>query len=104
MAKRRTVDTENPPLTDAELAQLRPASEVMPAAILDAHRRFRGAQKADTKRMISLRVDPKVLDAYKATGKGWQGRMHQTLAEHAPRRRRKTTATKTRTRARAANR
>jgi hypothetical protein len=29
--------------------------------------------------MVSLRIAPQVLAAYRATGKGWQGRMHQTL-------------------------
>lgn len=60
-----------------------------PAAI----RRRRGKQKAPTKQMVSIRLDPSVLDAYRATGKGWQSRMHQTLAEHAPRLQRRVTAT-----------
>ena len=37
--------------------------------------------------MVSLRVAPEVLHAYRATGKGWQVLMHDTLAAHAPRQR-----------------
>ena len=33
-----------------------------------------------TRTLISLRVDNDVLEAYKATGKGWQTRMHEVLA------------------------
>lgn len=86
MPKRRVSDPENPPLTSADFAQMRPALEVMPPAAAAAYRRSRGPQKTPTKRPISLRIDPDVLAAYRATGKGWQARMNATLAAHAPRR------------------
>jgi uncharacterized protein (DUF4415 family) len=87
MPKRRVSDPDNPPLTAADFARMRPAlDEVMPPAAAAAYRRSRGAQKTPTKRPISLRVDPDVLAAYRATGKGWQARMNATLAAHAPRR------------------
>lgn len=87
MSKRRVHDSENPPLTAEDFAQMRPALEVMPLAVAAAYRRSRGPQKTPTKRPISLRVDPDVLAAYRATGKGWQARMNDTLAAHAPRHR-----------------
>lgn len=86
MSKRHAPDPDNPPLTAAEFAQMRPALDVMPPAAAAAYRRARGPQKAPTKRPISLRVDADVLAAYRATGKGWQARMNETLAAHAPRR------------------
>jgi uncharacterized protein (DUF4415 family) len=86
MRKRRASDPENPPLTAADFAHMRPALEVMPPAAAAAYRRSRGPQKTPTKRPISLRLDPDVLAAYRATGKGWQARMNDTLAAHAPRR------------------
>ena len=47
----------------------------------------RGRPKSgNPKRPVSLRLDPDVLAAYRATGKGWQARMNATLAAHAPRR------------------
>jgi len=95
MPKRRVVDPENPPLTAEDFAQMRPALDVMPPAAAAAYRRSRGPQRTPTKRAISLRVDPDVLEAYRATGKGWQARMHDTLAAHAPRRRAKAARTST---------
>jgi uncharacterized protein (DUF4415 family) len=85
MPKRR-VDPDNPPLTVEDFAQMRPALDVLPPAVAAAYRRARGPQKTPTKRPISLRVDPDVLAAYRATGKGWQARMNETLLAHAPRR------------------
>ena len=40
--------------------------------------------KVVTKRAISIRLDPAVPESYKALGRGWQGRMNDTLAKHAP--------------------
>jgi len=75
-------DADNPEWTPQDFAASKPGAE--------AFRRYRGTQRAPRKQMISLRVDPTVLEAYKVSGKGWQGRMNQTLALHAPRRRRAT--------------
>ena len=50
----------------------------------------RGPRKTPTNRMVSLRVAPEVLEAYRATVKGWQVLMHATLAAHAPRQSRST--------------
>ena len=36
----------------------------------------RGPRKAQTKVQLTLRVDRDVLDAYRATGPGWQRRMN----------------------------
>lgn len=44
----------------------------------------RGRPKADRpKRAISLRVDPDVLDKFKADGPGWQSRMNEALRKAA---------------------
>ena len=37
------------------------------------------------KRQITLRLDPDVIDAFKATGAGWQARMNDALAAAAKR-------------------
>lgn len=75
-------DAENPEWTGERLRRAQPAEQVLPAAFLDNVRRHRGPQKAPTKQTISLRVDRDVLEAYRATGRGWQGRMQETLARH----------------------
>ncbi|WP_410686094.1 BrnA antitoxin family protein [Avibacterium paragallinarum] len=74
------------PLTDEELAQFRPVAEVMPAAFTkmvfehtEAIKKSRGKQKAPTKQAVSLRLSPEVITAFKATGKGWQSRINDTL-------------------------
>jgi uncharacterized protein (DUF4415 family) len=41
----------------------------------------RGAQKAPTKKLVSLRLSPEVIDHFKATGRGWQTRIDSTLME-----------------------
>lgn len=41
----------------------------------------RGRPTGSDKTLISLRVDNSVLDAFRATGKGWQTRMNEALKE-----------------------
>ena len=36
-----------------------------------------------SKRQLTLRLDPDVIDAFKATGVGWQARMNDVLADAA---------------------
>lgn len=75
-------DVESPPLTDEQLARMRPASEVVPD-IVAAYLRRRGPQRRPTKRLISLRLDPDVIDHFRARGKGWQARINATLRKAA---------------------
>jgi uncharacterized protein (DUF4415 family) len=44
----------------------------------------RGPQKKPTKRLVSLRLDPDVIDRFRATGPGWQARINDTLRSHLP--------------------
>lgn len=55
-----------------------------PAAVraaLQAKRRpgERGPQKTPTKKLVSLRLSPEVLEHFKATGAGWQTRIDEAL-------------------------
>jgi uncharacterized protein (DUF4415 family) len=67
--------------TAGDFARAKPAKEVLPANVYGAVRRRgeRGPQKAPKKVPVSLRVDQDVLDAYAATGKGYQSRMNEVL-------------------------
>lgn len=47
--------------------------------------RRRGPNRKPTKIPISLRVDPDILDAYRATGPGWMSRMEVAIARAARR-------------------
>ena len=80
-------DPENPEWTEADFARA-VGPDQFPDWVFEAFpntpRPVRGAQKAATKRAISLRVDADVLDRYRATGPGWQGRMNDALRKALP--------------------
>ncbi len=66
-------------LTDEELAEMRPATAFK---ALDEVIRSRGRPKAGTVKVpVSIRLSPEVVDAFKATGKGWQTRIDEVLKE-----------------------
>ena len=48
--------------------------------------RKRGPQKTPTKKLVSLRLSPEVIDHFKATGPGWQTRIDGALQESIKRR------------------
>ena len=84
----RRPDGENPEWTAEDFRRARPALEVLPTEVVDAIRRYRGQrgqQKAPTKELISLRVDRDVVEAYRATGRGWQTRANEALRAHVKR-------------------
>lgn len=74
------------PATDDELRQAKPFREVFPdlAASIDRELAKRGRPKAEqTKQPVTIRLDPDIVDHYKATGKGWQSRMNDDLRKMA---------------------
>ncbi|WP_449427072.1 BrnA antitoxin family protein [Rhodanobacter umsongensis] len=76
------IDDENPEWTAADLARAKPFSS-LPAPL---QAKLRGRPKASDARVaISLRLPPAVLDAWKASGAGWQTRMVAALTAKAPR-------------------
>lgn len=62
-------DPDNQPLTAEQLTQFKRL------------RGQRGPQKTATKHQVTLRLDPEVIDFFKAGGKGWQSRINETLLE-----------------------
>lgn len=42
-------------------------------------RRVRGPQRTPTKKLVSLRLSPDVIERFKADGPGWQSRIDETL-------------------------
>ncbi|MBU6299133.1 MAG: BrnA antitoxin family protein [Alphaproteobacteria bacterium] len=77
------------PLTDAEgevreltaedFRHMRPLSDFPELAELVRKRGERGPQKAPTKQQVTLRLDRDVLDRFRSTGPGWQGRINEAL-------------------------
>ncbi len=74
-------DPDAPELGEDWFRNARPASEVAPA-VVERSRRMRGKQRAPTKEAISIRLDRDVLAYYRSTGKGWQGRVNETLRKY----------------------
>jgi uncharacterized protein (DUF4415 family) len=72
-------DLDNPPLG---AGTARPAVDVQPD-LVHRMRGQRGPQKAPTKQLVSLRLDPDVLEHFRSTGEGWQSRMNEALRQAA---------------------
>jgi len=96
-------DPDNPPLTDEELARMRPAREFFSpeefAALTDKRnpvkfvpvsdaedaarqrRRMGRPPLENPKEQINIRLDVPILAAFRATGRGWQTRINEVLGE-----------------------
>ena len=66
---------DNPELTDEQLASAVPGKR-RPGQ--------RGPGKRPAKVLLTIRVEPDILEAWRATGEGWQGRIHDLLQREAP--------------------
>lgn len=66
--------SNNPEWTANDMAKAKPFEEVFPGI-----RKGRGPNKAPTKKLVSLRLSPVVLEHFKASGRGWQSRIDDTL-------------------------
>ena len=81
-------------LTAADLALFHPASEVLDPELyeglvaMNKKRGERGAQKKPLKVPTTIRFDADLLDALKASGKGWQTRVNDAMRDwlktHSP--------------------
>jgi uncharacterized protein (DUF4415 family) len=71
-------DPDALPMTDEQLARMRPAHEVLPYLVARSLRR--GRPKLDApKQQVTLRLDADVLDHFKEGGGGWQTAINDTL-------------------------
>jgi uncharacterized protein (DUF4415 family) len=70
--------SDNPELTKADFARTKPFAEAFPD-LAASIRKGRGPNKAPTKKLVSLRLSPEVIEHFKATGDGWQSRIDETL-------------------------
>jgi uncharacterized protein (DUF4415 family) len=95
MSKRKTQphtpDSDNPVWTAEDLAQARPAGDVLgqlfSPELVQSLLTPRGRPKADvTKVRVGIRLSPEVIAHFKASGDGWQTRidaaLRQFMAEH----------------------
>jgi len=81
---KKTEPSPHTPLTQEEWDNMGPVMhglDKLPEAAQKAFRK-RGRPFSDNpKKLVSLRVDADVLDAFKNTGTGWQTRINQVLKE-----------------------
>jgi uncharacterized protein (DUF4415 family) len=81
-------DGEVRELTAEDMALFKPAAEVLPpalyAGLLEMNRqaKLRGRPKtAAPKQRVTIRLSPEVVEAFRISGKGWQGRIDHALRE-----------------------
>ncbi len=92
--KPELIDDDNPEWTEDDFRRARPAAEVLPsellAGLIALKKRHgeRGPQKSPVKVPTTIRLSPDVMDAFKATGAGWQTRIDTALRDwlktHSP--------------------
>ena len=69
-------------LTAADMRTFKPAGEVLPLALQKSlGMRARGPQKSPTKVSTTIRLSHDVLQAFRATGDGWQTRVDTALKD-----------------------
>ena len=73
------IDKTNPEWTDADFRRAVPFSALPKGLQKSLSSRKRGPQKSPTKQLVSLRLSREVIEHFKATGPGWQGRIDETL-------------------------
>lgn len=84
--KRIRPDKDIPEMTEAEFSRAKSLRGAMPG-LVKAMKRGRGRPPvANPKQRISLRLDPRVVASWKATGPGWQTRINELLTAALPKR------------------
>ncbi len=72
-------DPDIPEWSDADFAAAKPAAEMIPPEVYASLIRRRGPQKAPKKELVAIRLDRDVAEHLRGTGRGWQGRLNETL-------------------------
>ena len=75
------VDADNPEWTAAEARKASSFAALPKTLQTKLARRTRGAQLVPTKERITIRLSPKVVESFRATGSGWQTRMDAALQD-----------------------
>lgn len=76
-------DPDNPEWTEEDFAKARPAREVLPPTLYEALTRRKPGQRSPGRKpakvSVTLRLDPDVVAAFKASGAGWRTRVNDAL-------------------------
>lgn len=84
ITKNPLIDTDGEvrEITAEDFKQFRPADEVLPGSLkAKLGVRHRGPQKEPTKERITIRLSSSVVEDFRATGPGWQGRIDSALKD-----------------------
>lgn len=80
------IDDESPEWTDEDFKRALKFEEMPPELqqlVLWSRERKRGRPPVEEKKVsVTIRYSSKVIEAFKATGKGWQSRMNQVLEDY----------------------
>lgn len=84
--KNELVDEVNPEWTARDFAKAKPASSVLgeifsPVVAMEMLKSRGRPRVAEPRARINMRVDQQVLSAMRASGRGWQTRVHAVLSE-----------------------
>lgn len=80
------IDDDAPALSENELAEMRPARELLTPEEFAAVSSVRGRPRAPQRKVpVTIRLDAGTVAAFKATGPGWQTRMNDALDRAAAR-------------------
>jgi len=74
--------SDTPELTASDFEKARPFAEALPD-LAKTIRRGRGPNKAPTKKPVTLRLSPDVLEHFRAGGRGWQTKIDDALRKAA---------------------
>jgi uncharacterized protein (DUF4415 family) len=76
------VNGEVSDLSNVSKGVFKPAHEVLPLELQKTlGMKSRGPQKSPTKKATTIRLSPEVMDAFRATGAGWQTRIDAALKD-----------------------
>jgi uncharacterized protein (DUF4415 family) len=79
MPKSKTIDSDNPEWSAADFKKATRLKGTSLTEAVATLRRGRGPQVKPTKVAISIRVNPKIIEHFKAEGAGWQARIEKVL-------------------------
>ena len=79
---KRPADRENPEWTGSDFSRAVPFGGLPPALQVALSSHKRGPQRTPRKVPVSIRLSPEVVQAFRASGAGWQARVDEILRAH----------------------
>jgi len=77
-----STDPENPEWTEEDIANARPGAEVFAELGIELPKPKGRPRAQNPKQQITIRLDADILEAFRATGRGWHTRLNDLLKKH----------------------